>query len=243
MIKLTENTIKPSTEEILSIRKFLSEKFGHQRASDIWFGYFLKNLKKAEKLDKLNDAKGVAFIEGIINTEKECKELKQLLSIKEAQLLGYEEIKEKSRNWELLSSNFKDIDFTRIESIAIKEQDKTRVCDLWNENIKLRKENNILGEELQESANREKKLKALSDKIKEYIFYNSQLGGRSTLELTTNQVEKIMFLATGEYHNSKCPVCGSNVSCVCTSECNHIWYCPDHILDHSHRQIIGEDQS
>ena len=173
MIKLTENTIKPSTEEILSIRKFLSEKFGHQRASDIWFGYFLKNFKKAEKLDKLNDAKGVAFVEGIIKTEKENENLKELLSIKEAQLLGCHSSREKLEN------------------------------------------------------------------IEKLMIHNGSLGGRMTLDDT----EQVMYILTGQYHNSKCPDCGKPVSCVCTSECNHIWYCPDHILDHSHRQIIGDSKN
>jgi hypothetical protein len=74
-------------------------------------------------------------------------------------------------------------------------------------------------------------------KIRELMKWNNQLGGRMTLEDT----EQVMYLVTGEYHNSKCPECAKNVSCVCTSKCNHIWYCPDHILNHSHRNTIHSE--
>ena len=66
---------------------------------------------------------------------------------------------------------------------------------------------------------------------------NGMLGGRNTLELTDDDKEQLMYMATNEYHNSKCPDCGKNVSCVCISSgCPHIWYCPDHILNHEHRE-------
>jgi hypothetical protein len=76
------------------------------------------------------------------------------------------------------------------------------------------------------------------EKIKKLMIWNNNLGGRMTLTDT----EQLMYILTGEYHNSKCPQCQKTVSCVCTSKCNHIWYCPDHILDHTHRQTIGEDK-
>ena len=72
------------------------------------------------------------------------------------------------------------------------------------------------------------------DKINGLMIYNPKLGGRMTLEDT----EQVMFLVTGEYHNSKCPICNESVSCVCTSKCNHIWYCPKHISNHNHRSSL-----
>lgn len=76
----------------------------------------------------------------------------------------------------------------------------------------------------------------LEEKIKECMIHNPQLGGRYTLEIDLEDAEEIMYLATSLHHNSKCPVCKKNVSCVCTEKCNHIWYCSNCILNHEHRQ-------
>ena len=67
--------------------------------------------------------------------------------------------------------------------------------------------------------------------IRALMIHNPHLGGRTTLDS-----EKVIYLLTGEYHNSKCPVCEESVSCVCTSKCKHIWYCHKHILNHTHRK-------
>ena len=89
-----------------------------------------------------------------------------------------------------------------------------------------------------------KNLERLRDKIKECMIRNQKLGGRYTLEINTDEAEQIMFLATNEHHNSQCAECGMPVSCVCTKSsdgCNHIWYCPDHVLNHKHRQMEIDD--
>lgn len=95
----------------------------------------------------------------------------------------------------------------------------------------------------------------LKEKIKECMISHDELGGRYVLEIDLEDAEEIMYLATGDYHNSICPEirtitedgkeiqipCGKNVSCVCTANdisCNHIWYCPDHILKHNHRKTL-----
>lgn len=70
------------------------------------------------------------------------------------------------------------------------------------------------------------------------MISHGELGGRYVLEIDLEDAEEIMYLATKEYHNSKCPECGKPVSCVCTSKCNHIWYCPDHVLNHKHRKTL-----
>lgn len=88
---------------------------------------------------------------------------------------------------------------------------------------------------------KKEELKSIREIIKESIKHQSQLGGRSTLNIQVRDKEKIIYIITGEHQNSKCPECGNPVSCVCTSECNHIWYCPDHVLDHKHRQEIEEN--
>lgn len=82
--------------------------------------------------------------------------------------------------------------------------------------------------------------KILIDEIKSCMIYNPKLGGRYTLEMDLENCEEIMYLATGKYHNSKCPeiriimtdskkeekiFCGKPVSCVCISKCNNIWCC------------------
>jgi len=81
----------------------------------------------------------------------------------------------------------------------------------------------------------------LEDKIKECMIHNPNLGGRYTLDIDLEDAEQIMFLATKQHHNSKCAECDKSVSCVCTSECTHIWYCSDHLLNHKHRQIMEND--
>ena len=99
----------------------------------------------------------------------------------------------------------------------------------------------------------------LVDKIKECMVYNSKLGGRCTFEVDLEDAEEIMYLATGEHYNSQCPeirtiitvgskseekiFCGKSVSCVCTSTCSHIWYCPDHVLNHEHRKTLHSEDS
>lgn len=94
----------------------------------------------------------------------------------------------------------------------------------------------------------------LEEKIQECMIHNPMLGGRYTFEIDKEDGEEIMLLATKQHHNSICPEirtitengkeihipCGKHVSCVCTSECNHIWYCPDHVLNHAHKQAIKE---
>lgn len=77
----------------------------------------------------------------------------------------------------------------------------------------------------------------LKEKIKECMIHNPKLGGRYTFEIDIEEAEELMYLATGEYHNSKCTECSKKVSCVCT-QCNHIWYCPKHIRDHIHKNKI-----
>ena len=81
--------------------------------------------------------------------------------------------------------------------------------------------------------------KELLNKIKECIIYHPELGGRSVLEIDIDDAEEIIKLTIDEYHNSKCPECGNNVSCVCTSKCKHIWYCPKHVLNHKHRKHLN----
>lgn len=80
----------------------------------------------------------------------------------------------------------------------------------------------------------------LADKIKKCMVQDNDDGGRTNLEINPTDIEEMMYLATGQYHNRKCPVnnCSRLVSCVCTSKCNHIWYCPEHILHHDHRREL-----
>ena len=83
-------------------------------------------------------------------------------------------------------------------------------------------------------------LTKLEQKITDCMTSNMSLGGRCTLEIKQKDAEEIMHLATNEYHNSLCPLCNRDVYCVCNEDCNHIWYCPGHILNHSHRQSLDD---
>ena len=88
----------------------------------------------------------------------------------------------------------------------------------------------------------------LLNKIKECMVQDNNNGGRCILDIDKKDMEEIMYLATGQYHNSKCCFivlksdgtifCNKPVSCVCTSECNHIWYCPEHIGNHKHTRWL-----
>lgn len=126
--------------------------------------------------------------------------------------------------------------------------DNSKVPKLEAEIKKLK----IINVIVETSGNKVLEFQAETNQLKEKLLHyekiitsnmkrNDNTGGRQTLELDVNAVEALMILATTEHHNSKCPECGNPVSCVCTTSdegCNHIWYCPDHILHHTHRQEI-----
>jgi len=67
--------MKPTADETLNLRKWMSKAWGDERSGELWFGFYLKNQENADQWDKYCEGGLNELFEIVERLKKRIEEL------------------------------------------------------------------------------------------------------------------------------------------------------------------------